>query len=85
MRYARDSDRCIRQRPSCPDDYFSKVLPPGRRRPPCRDTKQPREAHNPPQTADCINTTISNTKKYGNKEINVIEYAWVFMLIMIGK
>ena len=27
------------------DDYFSKVLPSGWRRPPCRDTKQPREAY----------------------------------------
>ena len=34
------------------DDYFSKVLPSGRRRPLRRDTKQPREAYTLPQTAD---------------------------------
>ena len=47
----RDSDRCTSQRPPISDDYFIKVLPSGRRRPPCRDTKQPREAYNLPQTA----------------------------------
>ena len=53
-----DSDRCISQRLPIYDDYFSKVLPSAlggsAPRPLSRDTKQPREAYNLPQTADEI-------------------------------
>ena len=42
-------------------DYFSKVLPSGRRRPLSRDTKQPREAYTLPQTADSKIGEISLT------------------------